>query len=795
MVSLRERKERVSYSNIPEGLEDLSSSEEGRGSAGGEDGGNGSGDESGASGSGNSSGDEEEGSLSSGDSSEFNPEEEDDDRPKRGRPKGGKNRPRAQESSEDEDMDEEGVSEDEESEVEELKEIEELDEEMGSLRKGSQTSRKSKGRVSILSRQQAGPTVYQKSEINLVPSAYRNLIKLSATTLAKLPAQRPPVPPHDQRYRSLGSLVFPSGGTVPWLTRLASSPDGRKSEIKFVDDKGDKGKRREIEVKVYKRTTLDIPWEAWKGEGWWPEMYDASGASTPGPSRIKGWRMREEVRLGLDEVGRVGMEALDIISEVDAELYLPTPMDREGNPWTTVHLGPHDQQVPVHLTMFSSRRIDEFNTAKEGYVFSAGGPIWGLDWCPYPDNLAEHFGYEQYIAISPLPHIETQPALGEKWPRSSKAGIQIWSVDPPSSPARPRADDTTPREGREGMRCELVLCVEGGSAMEVQWMPLGAWDDFDFHGLDQSRIPKLGILAAVQLDGSVSLYAVPHPRVIRRILGDWAEGSDKPLFVRSETPLLRLEVADASCTTIDWVTGSKLAVGLSDGHAVIWDVGEALRTGHPDPLPCLYLTLSNASIRSIAVSRCPPADADGDPQWGAEPTRLVYGAYDGSFGIVDLRDPDYPIELNRSRVPCMAVGWAPQMASPLFIDVDYVLMMRKISGILLGRNHSLVSHRGPVWSISTSDYHTMTVTAGSDGSVLLGSYQAGFRRDRKAPLLFHRLFEMDYDVETGEYRMTDDFMPETMSVEMAGRRPKKKAVDAALDPTVVKTAAWSPHAM
>jgi transcription factor C subunit 6 len=316
MVSLRERKERVSYSNIPEGLEDLSSSEEGRGSAGGEDGGNGSGDESGASGSGNSSGDEEEGSLSSGDSSEFNPEEEDDDRPKRGRPKGGKNRPRAQESSEDEDMDEEGVSEDEESEVEELKEIEELDEEMGSLRKGSQTSRKSKGRVSILSRQQAGPTVYQKSEINLVPSAYRNLIKLSATTLAKLPAQRPPVPPHDQRYRSLGSLVFPSGGTVPWLTRLASSPDGRKSEIKFVDDKGDKGKRREIEVKVYKRTTLDIPWEAWKGEGWWPEMYDASGASTPGPSRIKGWRMREEVRLGLDEVGRVGMEALDIISEV-----------------------------------------------------------------------------------------------------------------------------------------------------------------------------------------------------------------------------------------------------------------------------------------------------------------------------------------------------------------------------------------------------------------------------------------------------------------------------------------------
>jgi hypothetical protein len=54
----------------------------------------------------------------------------------------------------------------------------------------------------------------------------------------------------------------------------------------------------------------------------------------------------------------------------------------------------------------------------------------------------------------------------------------------------------------------------------------------------------------------------------------------------------------------------------------------------------------------------------------------------------------------------MAVGWAPQMASPLYIDVDYVLMMRKISGILLGRNHSLVSHRGPVWVSGRSERET-----------------------------------------------------------------------------------------
>jgi len=32
-------------------------------------------------------------------------------------------------------------------------------------------------------------------------------------------------------------------------------------------------------------------------------------------------------------------------------------------------------------------------------------------------------------------------------------------------------------------------------------------------------IPKLGIVAACQLDGSVSFYAVPHPKDIRQKIG------------------------------------------------------------------------------------------------------------------------------------------------------------------------------------------------------------------------------------------------------------------------------------
>ncbi len=64
-------------------------------------------------------------------------------------------------------------------------------------------------------------------------------------------------------------------------------------------------------------------------------------------------------------------------------------------------------------------------------------------------------------------------------------------------------------------------------------------------------------------------------------MGPEAESNQRPLFgafskrfrlltadltaVRLRDPLLRLDIADASCTCLDWMTGTRLAVGLSNG--------------------------------------------------------------------------------------------------------------------------------------------------------------------------------------------------------------------------------------
>lgn len=70
-----------------------------------------------------------------------------------------------------------------------------------------------------------------------------------------------------------------------------------------------------------------------------------------------------------------------------------------------------------------------------------------------------------------MPHLDTKASIGHKWPTNSPASIQIWGAAPPILDSQ----DKLIVEGH--MNCELVLCVGGGPALDLKWMPLGAWDD------------------------------------------------------------------------------------------------------------------------------------------------------------------------------------------------------------------------------------------------------------------------------------------------------------------------------
>lgn len=146
-------------------------------------------------------------------------------------------------------------------------------------------------------------------------------------------------------------------------------------------------------------------------------------------------------------------------------------------------------------------RVALHTDLREGFIFSAGGPIWGLDWCPLPESQAARtfflhtsrrnisldciiasshgtradladYGNSQFLAITALPDLTASPTIGHKHPRGDKAAIQIWSVSLPNSSA------SAGEAG--GMGCEMVLCIQGGAGMGCKWMPLGAWDDVSF---------------------------------------------------------------------------------------------------------------------------------------------------------------------------------------------------------------------------------------------------------------------------------------------------------------------------
>ena len=72
-------------------------------------------------------------------------------------------------------------------------------------------------------------------------------------------------------------------------------------------------------------------------------------------------------------------------------------------------------------------------------------------------------------------------------------------------------------------------------------------------------------------------------------------------------------------------------------------------------LPSVFTNVTPSCIRSLAAGRCPPCDDQGRPRFSEAPSYLVVGSYDGSTVLVDLRDPAFPIELNRARSVYFAV--------------------------------------------------------------------------------------------------------------------------------------------
>ena len=129
----------------------------------------------------------------------------------------------------------------------------------------------------------------------------------------------------------------------------------------------------------------------------------------------------------------------------------------------------------------------QFLPESRAHVFNTGASVWGLDWCPiHPDDRPRKYisvysgtpltsraepdcSYKYYLAVAPLPSSAHSPEIGIKVPRPSRSCIQLWSLGR-SAGVEECGDDNGE------MHCEMVLCIDSGTAMELKWCPLPSHD-------------------------------------------------------------------------------------------------------------------------------------------------------------------------------------------------------------------------------------------------------------------------------------------------------------------------------
>ncbi|GJE90687.1 hypothetical protein PsYK624_068310 [Phanerochaete sordida] len=434
--------------------------------------------------------------------------------------------------------------------------------------------------------------------------------------------------------------------------------------------------------------------------------------------------------------------------------------------------GRYPDQEQLDVKVFDTIRMDKYFPEDVSHVFSAGAPVWALDWCPVTPDGRDAIQQRQYLAVGPLPSHDYVPRIGVK--RCSPACIQIWSVNPtPVSEGASAANGRGKKHDPGFMRCDMVLCIDSGPAYELKWCPLPSHDLLQPSGDPPEPPRKLGLLAGTFEDGSLCVYAVPYPPDVS---GETEQNSG-PVYVKISEPLLRIALEDTVCWSLDWANSEVLAIGCTNGNIAVYNIVDAINS--KDPLPSHFYSAHQSAIRAVTWVRTPTYDADGEVT-ADDPTVIISAGYDGVQHAVDLRCPSGN-DISRTRDAINLVRFSTYCGGHISVDQGYLKAI-SLSPVLLNKGHTILDPEGPVWDVGASDYHPQVAAAVADGSVITTNTMRNTRRGGSVPFLSHTIYQLDYNRKTGEYRMVDHLKPkEVPRIGGKSREPPKAS------------GAWSPE--
>ncbi|EAU88980.2 hypothetical protein CC1G_10676 [Coprinopsis cinerea okayama7 len=481
---------------------------------------------------------------------------------------------------------------------------------------------------------------------------------------------------------------------------------------------------------------------------------------------------------------KAGWRALD---RRQAAAYLPTANETTDDgsfkppPPVPCYFGPIKSQVRREVEMIETFPLSEYLPESNAHVFNAGASVWAIDWCPIHVDDRSARSYKQYLAVAPFPNSSHSPEIGVKSKRPSTACIQIWSLSPTKPiPKSPSSSHRDPGQ----MKCEMILCIDNGPALDLKWCPLPSHDPIT----SGKRPRKIGLLGGTFEDGSFCIYAVPDPE-------DMEKDSSGLSLIEIE-PILRIELAEASCWSFDWANSGRIAIGTTNGVIAVYDVGQVLQSfqepGQPtitNARPTHYLNIHQSAIRALAWIQAPPCTVAGEASLDEDPTVIASGGYDGVECLTDIREGRGFI-MNRTRDVINTLVFSPFAGGPITMDHENTVKSYAASPSMLGRGHTLLEPSGPVWAVSASEYHPQLAVAAADGTCSTTNTLRSPRRGGSVPFFVHKIYQMDYSRKTKEFRMLDRFLPQEVPDARSAISNAKKASQPA--PTTTNgTGAWS----
>lgn len=99
--------------------------------------------------------------------------------------------------------------------------------------------------------------------------------------------------------------------------------------------------------------------------------------------------------------------------------------------------------------------------------------------------------FRQYLAVSTYPTPLYSPMVSSRLSRPAPASIQIWSFGPETT-SNVVLSSLEPSLKDAKARCELVLCISAGPALDIKWCPLPAHDS-DSVCIELHRLTSLTI--------------------------------------------------------------------------------------------------------------------------------------------------------------------------------------------------------------------------------------------------------------------------------------------------------------